>query len=61
MPRPLLFPEQQYTANMSGRERSRESGRVPENSENIKRGEEADKDDARISVRKLGSVCMDLV
>ncbi|XP_048027203.1 ciliary-associated calcium-binding coiled-coil protein 1 [Megalobrama amblycephala] len=40
---------------MSGRERSRESGRVPENSENIKRGEEADKDDnvTRISEIKI--------
>ncbi|XP_058649256.1 ciliary-associated calcium-binding coiled-coil protein 1 isoform X2 [Onychostoma macrolepis] len=44
------FPGQQYTENnMSGRERSRSA----ENSEKIKRGEEADKYDTRLSEVKI--------
>ncbi|KAK7134356.1 hypothetical protein R3I93_017693 [Phoxinus phoxinus] len=38
---------------MSGREVTRESGKSSENSEKIKRGEEADKDDTRISDMKI--------
>ncbi|XP_050980480.1 ciliary-associated calcium-binding coiled-coil protein 1 isoform X2 [Labeo rohita] len=38
---------------MSGRERSREGVRSAENSERIKRGEEADKDDTRLSEVKI--------
>jgi len=47
---------------MSGREIPRESGKsAEEDSEKIKRGEETDKDDTRISVRKLGCMSLDLV
>ncbi|XDV44960.1 hypothetical protein PO909_013162 [Leuciscus waleckii] len=38
---------------MSGREITRESGKSAENSEKIKRGEQADKDDTRISDTKV--------
>ncbi len=59
---PLWFPGQQYTENnMSGRERSREGVRSAENSEKIKRGEEADKYDTRLSVCKLQYMRLDLV
>uniref|UniRef100_A0A9J7XQR0 Ciliary associated calcium binding coiled-coil 1 n=1 Tax=Cyprinus carpio carpio TaxID=630221 RepID=A0A9J7XQR0_CYPCA len=51
---PLRFPGQQYTENnMTGRERSREGVRSAENSERIKRGEEADKCDRRLSEVKI--------
>lgn len=47
--------------NMSGRERSREGVRSAENSEKIKRGEEAGSYDARLGVCKLLSCtwCLD--